>query len=179
MTEASTVYGIVAEFDDPTSVVEAARQVRGAGYRRFDVYTPYPIKDLDKIVPGPNYIPLIVLAGGFLGAATAWIMQYYIAAIDYPINVGGRPLYSWPAFVPILFELTVLLAACGAFFGTLALCGFPRLHFPLFNLPPFAAATSNRFFLCIETADPVYSQRATTQLLQGFEPRGVWEVEKD
>lgn len=179
MTDSSAVYGLVAEFDDPTSLVEAARKVRSAGYRRFDVYTPYPIRDLNEIVPGPNYVPLIVLVGGFIGAAVAWVMQYYIAAIDYPINVGGRPLYSWPSFIPILFELTVLFAACGAFFGTLALCGFPRPHFPLFNLPQFANATSNRFFLCIECADPAYSQYATPQLLQNLRPTGVWEVEED
>ncbi len=106
-------------------------------------------------------------------------MQYYIAAIDYPINVGGRPLYSWPAFVPILFELTVLLAACGAFFGTLALCGFPRPNFPLFNLPEFANATSNRFFLCVEGTDPGYEKRTTSQFLETLGPIGVWEVEKD
>jgi len=179
MTEPSTIYGVVAEFDDPTTLVEAARKVRGAGYRRFDAYTPYPIKDLDEIVPGPNFVPFIVLAGGLTGAAVAWVMQYYIAAIDYPLNIGGRPLYSWPAFVPTLFELTVLFAACSAFFGTLALCGFPRPNFPLFNLPQFANATSNRFFLCIESADPVYSQYATAQLLRELKPIGVWEVEKD
>ena len=175
----STAYGLVAEFDDPTIMVEAARKVRGAGYRRFDAYSPYPIKDLDKIVPGPNYVPFIVLMGGFTGALIAWAMQYYIAAIDYPLNIGGRPLYSWPAFVPILFELTVLLAACGAFFGTLTLCGFPRLHFPLFNLPQFADATSNRFFLCIERVDPAYNPYTTPQFLQDLNPIGVWEVEKD
>ena len=179
MTDSPAVYGLVAEFDDPTELVEAARKVKKAGYKKFEAYTPYPIKDLDEIVPGSNYIPLIVLLGGFLGAATAWIMQYYIAAIDYPINVGGRPLYSWPAFVPILFELTVLLAACGAFFGTLALCGFPRPNFPLFNLPEFADATSNRFFLCIEGADPFYEKRSTSQMLENLGPIGVWEVEKD
>ncbi|MBV9033794.1 MAG: DUF3341 domain-containing protein, partial [Acidobacteriaceae bacterium] len=98
MTEPSTIYGVVAEFDDPTTLVEAARKVRGAGYRRFDAYTPYPIKDLDEIVPGPNFVPFIVLASGLTGAAVAWVMQYYIAAIDYPLNIGGRPLYSWPSF---------------------------------------------------------------------------------
>ena len=173
------VYGIVAEFEDVTALVEAAERVRKAGYRRFEAYSPYAVKDLDKIVPGTNYVPIIVLAGGFLGAATAWAMQYYIAAIDYPINVGGRPLYSWPAFIPILFELTVLFAACAAFFGTLALCGFPRPNFPLFNLPEFASATSDRFFLCIERADPFYEPRATSRLLRELDPLGVWEVDYD
>lgn len=171
------VYGLVAEFDDPTALVEAARAVKKQGYRKFEAYTPYPIKDLNEIVPGLNLVPSIVLLGGLLGAATAWTMQYYIAAIDYPTNVGGRPLYSWPMFVPILFELTVLFAGCSAFFGTLALCGFPRLHFPLFNLPQFADASSGRFFLCIERRDPIYDSQLTAHFLRDLDAIGVWEVE--
>ena len=173
------IYGLVAEFDGPTELVEAARQVKERSYTRFEAYSPYAIKDLDEIVPGVNLVPPIVLLGGFVGAATAWAMQYYIAAIDYPINVGGRPLYSWPSFIPILFELTVLFAGCSAFFGTLALCGFPRPHFPLFNLPEFAHASSNRFFLCIEKRDPNYSLEFTAQLLRDLHPIGVWEVENE
>lgn len=179
MTESQSVYGVIAEFDDPTAFVEAARAVRKRGYRKFEAYSPYPIKDLFKIVPGGNPVPLIVLTGGMLGAATAWTMQYYIAAIDYPINVGGRPLYSWPAFVPILFELTVLLAALAAFFGTLYLCGFPRLHFPTFNLSEFARASTDRFFLCIQARDPIYDPQATTGFLNELGPIGVWQVEAD
>jgi pimeloyl-ACP methyl ester carboxylesterase len=171
------LYGTVAEFDDPTALVEAARKVKEEGFQKFEAYTPYPIKDLDGIVPGFNLVPPIVLIGGLLGAATAWSMQYYIAAIDYPINVGGRPLYSWPAFIPILFELTVLFAGCSAFFGTLALCGFPRPHFPLFNLPDFANATSSRFFLCIEKRDPMYEARFIARLFRDLDAVGVWEVD--
>ncbi len=171
------IYGIVAEFDDPTLLVEGAKKVREYGFHRFDAYTPYPIKDLDKIVPGHNFVPIIVLLGGLIGAATAWVMQYYIAAIDYPLNVGGRPLYSWPSFIPILFELTVLLAAAGAFFGTLALCGFPRINFPLFNLAEFADASSTRFFLCIESADPIFHPQHTAEFLEDLSPIGVWPVE--
>lgn len=173
----SATYGLVAEFDDPTALVEAARQVKNEGYRKFEAYTPYPIKDLDTIVPGWNLVPPIVLLAGLLGAATAWVMQYYIAAIDYPTNVGGRPLYSWPSFIPILFELTVLFSGCAAFFGTLALCGFPRLHFPLFNLPEFANASSGRLFLCIEKRDPLYDLELTARFLRDLDPIGVWEVE--
>jgi pimeloyl-ACP methyl ester carboxylesterase len=177
MTDTEVVYGIVAEFNDPTTFVEAARKVKEEGYRRFEAYSPYPIKDLFKIVPGRNPVPPIVFISGLIGSAIAWSMQYYIAAIDYPINVGGRPLYSWPAFVPILFELTVLLAAFGAFFGTLALCGFPRLHFPLFNLAEFAKVSSDRFFLCVESSDPLYDSKRTARFLQELEPIGVWPVE--
>jgi len=177
MTNPEIVYGLVAEFDDPTTLVEGARQVKEHGYARFEAYTPYPIKDLDKIVPGGDPVPLIVLLGGLLGAATAWSMEYYIAAIDYPINVGGRPLYSWPSFIPILFELTVLFASIGAFFGTLGLCGFPRPHFPLFDLPQFGDVSSSRFFLCIESRDPLYDTRFTAEFLQSLRPAGVWQVE--
>lgn len=175
MSDAST-YGMVAEFDDPTALVEAARRIKEEGYRRFEAYTPYAIKDLHEIIHVPVAVPLICLVGGLLGAATAWSMEYYIAAIDYPINVGGRPLYSWPAFIPILFELTVLFAGTFCFFGTLALCGFPRPHFPLFNLPQFAYATSSRMFLCIEKTDPIYDSQLTAKLLNELGPIGVWEV---
>jgi Protein of unknown function (DUF3341) len=177
VTDSEVIYGLVAEFSDPTEFVEAARQVRDRGYKRFEAYTPYAIKALDNIVPGTNFVPLITLIGGLLGSATAWSMEYYIAAIDYPINVGGRPLYSWPSFIPILFELTVLFASGLCFFGTLALCGFPRPHFPLFNLPQFAKASSNRFFLCVESRDPMYDPSLTADFLNTLGPLGVWEVD--
>lgn len=175
MTDAST-YGIVAEFDDPTTLVEAAKKIKAEGYRKLEAYTPYPIKDLHEIIHVTNLVPLICLIGGLLGAAIAWSMEYYIAAIDYPINVGGRPLYSWPAFIPILFELTVLLAGSFCFFGALAFCGFPRPHFPLFNLPQFADASSSRMFLCIEKTDPIYDSELTSKFLNGLGSIGVWEV---
>ncbi|MFL6414558.1 MAG: DUF3341 domain-containing protein [Bryobacteraceae bacterium] len=177
MKRSVNFYGTVAQFDDPTAFVEAAKKVRQQGYRMFDAYSPYPIKDLFSIVPGRNPVAPIVFLGGAVGAATAWTMQYYIAAIDYPINVGGRPLYSWPAFVPILFELTVLFAAAAAFFGTLALCGFPRLHFPLFEIPEFAQASSDRFFLWIESRDPIYDKEITPGFLRELEPLGVWQID--
>lgn len=173
------IYGMVAEFDDPTTLLQAAHEIKREGYRKFEAYTPYSIQDLEEVIPGHNFVPPIVLLGGLIGAATAWTMEYYIAAIDYPINVGGRPLYSWPMFIPILFELTVLGAGIFAFFGTLALCGFPRPHFPLFNLPQFAAATSSGLFLCIERADPIYDSELTAQFLRELNAIGVWEVSND
>lgn len=176
---ASSRYGTVAEFANPTLLLEAAKVVKEKGYRRFEAYTPYPIKALDKVVPGTNFVPLFTLAGGLMGAAIAWVMQYYIAAKDYPINVGGRPLYSWPSFIPILFELTVLLAAGACFFGTLWLCGFPRPHFALFSVPPFARASSDSFFLCIGSDDPLYQPEATAALLESLNAMGVWEVEDE
>lgn len=175
----SDVYGVVAEFDHPDKLVKAAKSVRERGYRRIEAYSPYPIEELSEIIPRINLLPAIVLLGGFTGALTAWVMQYLIAAKDYPTNVGGRPLYSWPAFIPILFELTVLFAACAAFFGMLALCGFPRPHFPLFNSPRFAGVTSGRFYLCIEARDPQFRLANATQLLESLDPIEVWEVENE
>lgn len=175
----SEIYGMVAEFEDATALMRAAQEAKKHRFKHFEAYSPYPIKDLHDVIHTTNWVPLICLVGGLLGAATAWTMEYYIAAIDYPINVGGRPLYSWPAFIPILFELTVLLAGSFAFFGTLALCRFPRPHFPLFNLPEFTGATSNRFFLCIERRDPMYDSEFAASFLRELNPIGVWEVEDD
>jgi hypothetical protein len=172
------LHGLVAEFDDPTVLVDAARSARTAGYRKMEAYTPYAIDELEKVIPGRNFVPLVCLIGGLLGAATAWTMEYGIAALDYPINVGGRPLYSWPMFIPILFELTVLFAGTFCFFGTLALCGFPRPHFPLFNVPQFANASSGRFFLCIESRDSMFDRRETAGFLADQDAIGVWEVEE-
>lgn len=173
------LYAYAAEFDDPTQLVEAARAVREAGYKRFEAYTPYPIRELDEIVPGFNPVALIVLMGGIAGAVTAWVMQSWIADIDFPINVGGRPLYSWPSFVPITFELTVLFASIAAFFGALGLCGFPLPHHPVFNLKEFARTSDDRFFLCIEARDRKFNPRQTAELLDGFEPLELWEIGKD
>ncbi len=174
-----TLYGYAAEFEDPGKLVEAARATVDAGYRKFEAYSPYPIKELNEIVPGFNPLPAIVLAGGVLGGFTAWIMQWYIAAIDFPINVGGRPLYSWPSFVPITFELTVLFASLAAFFGALAICGLPCLHHPVFNLQDFGRVSNDRFMLCIESRDVKFSADQTAEFLEQFEPLRVWEVERE
>jgi hypothetical protein len=171
------IYGMVAEFGGPKELIEAARQAREHGYRSIEAYTPYPLEELDDVLGGWNPVPLIVLMGGLTGAATAWIMQYYIAAIDYPTNIGGRPLYSWPAFIVITFELTVLFASLAAFFGTLALCGFPRPHHPLFDITRFRAASRDSFFLCIESEDLMFEPVKTAHFLENLEPLEVWELE--
>ena len=177
MTNRDDIYGTVAEFDGPGPLLEAAKKVREHGYKKFDVYTPYAIEELKEVIPGINPVPFFTFVGGLCGSAIAWSMQYYIAAIDYPINVGGRPLYSWPAFIPILFELTVLCASLACFFGTLATCGFPKPHFPLFNVPRFLRATSDRFFLCIESGDPMYDEQYPAEFLNTLGAIGVWEVD--
>ena len=173
-----SIYGVVAQFDGPGKLVEAAKAIRDKGYTNVEAYTPYPVKALDEILnKGWNPLPLIVLLAGFTGAATAWGMQYYIAAIDYPINVGGRPLYSWPSFIVILFELTVLFAAGATFFGTLALCGFPRPHFPLFNVRRFSAVSKDGFFLCIENTESLFDPSYVADMLRELEPIEIWEVD--
>jgi hypothetical protein len=171
------LYGLAAEFAQPSQLVEAARLLRSKGFRKMEAFTPYPIEELDEILYKFNPLPAMVFTGGALGAATAWIMQYYIAAIDYPINVGGRPLYSWPSFIVITFELTILFAACTAFFGTLALCGFPRPNFPMFNLERFRNASRDRFFLCLEARDPIFDSQRASELFSRCEPVGIYEIE--
>lgn len=173
------IYGVVAEFDDPGKLVEAARAVRDGGFRHFEAYTPYPVKELDEIVPGRNPVALMVLVAGIAGTATAWGLEFYIAAIDYPTNIGGRPLNSWPSFIPIMFELTVLFAACMAFFGTLWLCGLPWLHHPIFNVPEIHRATRDRFFLCIEGEDWDFDPETTADFLAHLEPLSVSQVAND
>ncbi len=173
------IYGMAGEFDSPDQVVQAARSLREYGYRRFEVYGPYPLKELDEIVPGTDPIPKMVLAAGVLGCITAWALQFYVAVIDYPTNIGGRPLNSWPAFVPIMFELSVLFAALAAFFGTLWLAGLPLLHHPVFNLKRFARASSDRFFLCIEAADPLFSAEQTRRQLVDRGSLNVWTIDQE
>jgi hypothetical protein len=172
------IYGCAAEFDDPTKLIKGARSAREAGYRRIEAYSPYFIHELDEIIPMRNPLPAIVLFSGLLGTATAWVMQSGIAIWDFPINVGGRPLYSWPAFVPITFELTVLFAGTAAFFAALWLCGFPRIHHPVFNVEEFARVTDDRFFLCIEAGDSKFHPEDTFEFLSELDPIRVWEVER-
>jgi hypothetical protein len=179
-SERSTaVFGVAAEFDDPGRLVQAARAARDMGYRRLEAYTPYQIRELDGIIEGNRWLPTIVLAGGILGFFTAWGMEFYIAVIDYPINVGGRPLNSWPSFIVIMFELTILFASIFAFFGALGLCGLPLPHHPMFNVASFAEASDGRFFLCIETDDSDLNPDAITSLLKESEPLRVWQVDED
>ena len=173
------LYGIAAEFADPTAFVDAALSARERGYRKMEAYSPYPIPRLEEAIEVPHLVPPIVLIGGLLGFFTAWGMEFYIAVIDFPINVGGRPLNSWPSFIVIMFELTVLFASVFAFASTLALCGFPRPHHPMFNVPQFAQASNNRFFLCIEAADPLFDPENTAEFLAGTEAIEVIEVDED
>ncbi len=178
-TGRSPLYGLIAEFESPAALIAAARSAREAGYRRMDAYTPYPIHELTEALGLPRTkLPLLVLFGGALGCATGLLMQWFASAVHYPINVGGRPLASWPSFIPITFELTVLFAAAAAVLGMLGLNGLPMPYHPVFNAPRFALASRDRFFLAIESKDPLFELEKTSKFLEGLEAHGVSEVEE-
>ncbi|MBV9008014.1 MAG: DUF3341 domain-containing protein [Verrucomicrobia bacterium] len=169
----------MAEFTQPEQLLSAAQRAYAAGYRKLDAYTPYSVEGLAEAIGFcKTRVPLVTLIGGIIGALTAYVMQWYSAARDYPLNVGGRPLHSWPAFVPITFELTVLFAALAAFIGMLWMNGLPRPYHPVFNAPEFKLASQTRFFLCIEANDPRFNIDEARQFLQGLNPINVSEVEK-
>ncbi|MEP7272022.1 MAG: DUF3341 domain-containing protein [Acidobacteriota bacterium] len=172
------IYGIMAEFDNPTAIVAAAHQAHQRGYRKMDAYTPYPIEELAEAIGfHKNAIPQIVLAGGLIGGLTGLGLQIWTSAIAYPLNVGGRPLISWPSFIPVTFEMTILLAAFGAVFGMLALNGLPMPYHPVFNAPRFELASRTHFFLCIESDDPKFDRVATTEFLRGLGANEVSDVD--
>ena len=172
-----SIYGVIAEFDNPTALVNAARAARERGYRNLDAYSPFPIEELtDALHLHHNKLPLIVLAGGIVGGLLGYLLQYYVTVIYFPINVAGRPLHSWPSYIVITFETTILFAALSAVLGLLALCGLPMPYHPVFNVPRFALASRNRFFLCIQARDPLFDREQTCQFLETLEPREVSEV---
>lgn len=171
------IYGLMAEFDNPTALVNAARTAREQGYRKLDAYSPFPIEELSEALHlHKNKLPLIVLIGGLLGGLSGYILQYYVTVLYFPINIAGRPLHSWPAYIVITFEMTILFAAISAVFGLLALCGLPMPYHPTFNVPRFALASRNRFFLCIESGDPLFDHDKTSEFLETLGPREVSEV---
>ncbi len=176
--EGGHLYGLMAEFENPNELVAAARRAREEGYKKMDAYTPYPIHELTEALGiRPTRLPLLVLAGAVLGCATALGLQWFSATIHYPLNVGGRPLASWPMFIPITFELTVLFAALFAVLGMLGMNGLPQPYHPVFNAPRFALASRDRFFLCIEARDPKFDLDKTTRFLTNLGARVVSEVE--
>jgi hypothetical protein len=173
------LYGLLAEFERPEELVAAATRAREAGYRRMDAYTPFPIHGLsDAMGFRPTKLPLVVLAGGLIGCTSALGMMWYSAAIHYPLNVGGRPLASWPAFIPITFELTVLFASLFAVFGMLGMNGLPMPYHPVFNAPRFAFASRDRFFLCIEATDPLFDEGKIQAFFTDLGAREIVVVEE-
>ena len=171
------IYGLMAEFESPSALAAAARQAHEKGYRKVEAYSPFAIEEVnDALGLHQNRLPLIVLIGGILGGLTGYLMQYYVAVWDFPINVGGRPLHSWPSFIVITFELTILFAAFATVLGLFGLCGLPMPYHPVFNVPRFALASRDRFFLCIEAGDPIFDRRGTAEFLSSLKPREVCEV---
>jgi hypothetical protein len=167
----------MAEFESPTALAAAAREVREKGYRRVEAYSPFPIEEVNEALGlHHNRLPMLVLMGGIVGGLTGYLMQYYLAVVSFPINVGGRPLHSWPSFIIITFELTILFAAIATVLGLLGLCGLPMPYHPVFNVPRFALASRDRFFLCIESRDPLFDRRGTAEFLSSLDPREVSEV---
>ncbi|PYX57888.1 MAG: DUF3341 domain-containing protein [Acidobacteria bacterium] len=167
----------MAEFDTTSDLVAAARRTHEAGYRKIDAYSPFPVEGLaDEMGFHKNAVPLVVLVGGVLGAISGYLLQYWISAVTYPINVGGRPYNSWPAFIVVTFETTILFAGLAAVLGMLALNGLPMPYHPVFNVPRFAFATRDRFFLIIFSSDPKYETAGTRVFLESLKPRSISEV---
>src|SRR6185369_13606987 len=175
--DAPTVFGLMAEFETPDGLVTATEKARLEGYRKMDAYSPIPIEELNEAL-GLNRtrLPKLVFLGGILGGLGGYGLEYWTQVIAYPLNIGGRPFHSWPHFIPATFETTVLGAALTAFVGMWALNKLPQPYHPVFNVPAFARASTDRFFLCIEAADPSFKPDGTLQFLEGLHPLGVSEV---
>ena len=171
------IYGLMAEFTSPTALVAAANRARLEGYRQMDAYSPIPIEELSEALGlRRSRLPMLVLAGGIVGGLAGYGLEYWSSVIEYPMNVGGRPFHSWPHFIPVAFETTVLGAALSAFVGMWARNGLPMPYHPVFNVPAFARASRDRFFLCIEVTDPKFERYGTESFLQSLHPVGVSEV---
>jgi hypothetical protein len=175
--EEKTLYGLMAEFEEHEELLEATRRAFAEGYRRMDAYSPFPVEGLAEALGHENSaIPLFTLAGGVIGGLGAYFMEWIAMAKLYPLNVGGRPHNSWPNFIPVTFELTVLIASVSAFLGVFILNRLPHPHHPVFNVPEFERASIDRFFLCIEADDPKFSVTETRKFLTGLKACKVTEV---
>lgn len=177
----SHTYGVLGEFETDRELIAAAEKTREAGWVNVEGYAPFPVEGLSEALGlKRNKVPLITLIGGLAGGLGGFGFQYWVAAIAYPLNIAGRPLNSWPAFIPVTFELTVLGASLSAVFGMLALNGLPQPHHPLFNSERFSKhATSDKFYLCIEARDPKFSVGEAARFLQGLNAKHVTEVQDD
>jgi hypothetical protein len=173
----SSLYGLMAEFETATELVHATERARLDGYRKMDAYSPIPIEELSEALDLPRTrLPKLVFLGGLLGGLGGFGLEAWASTIAYPMNIGGRPDLSWPQFIPVTFETTVLGAALTCFVGMWALNKLPQPYHPVFNVPEFARASTDRFFLCIEAADPRFDRELTARFLQGLHPLGVTEV---
>jgi hypothetical protein len=177
MAKRDPIYGLMAEFDSAQALVDAGRKTREAGYKKIDAYSPFPIEGLaEEIGMHFDEIPLTVLIGGIIGGCTGYLMQYWMSAVDYPLNIGGKPPHSWPAFIVITFEMTILIAGISAVLGMLAFNGLPMPYHPVFNVPRFALASKDRFFLIVFSSDKKYNSLETRSFLETLAPRSISEV---
>lgn len=166
MAKPKNEIGLLASYDSPQAIYHACEKIRDAGFKRFDSYTPFPVHNLDKAMGlPPSYLPWLVLVAGTSGALLAMGFMIWVSAYDYPLNIGGKPTWSIPAFIPVTFEVTVLFSGLTAVFGMLALNGLPRYNDPLFDIAPFAKATDDTFFVMIEAKDKKYDQHAVAEFL--------------
>lgn len=171
------LYGVVAEFDNEQELVHAAEAANKAGFRRVDAYTPFPSEEvIEAIGFHHNRVSMVVLVCGLAGLTLGFLLQYYIMVIDYPLNFNGRDPFAWQAFVPAMFEMTILFAAFGAVFGMLALNGLPLPYHPIFNTPGFGRASRDGFFFCIEASDPAFEAAKVRQFMQDNRGRNITEV---
>ena len=173
------IYGMIAEFDTPSDLVRAAQAAYNAGWRRMDCYTPYPVEEAAEAIGfHKNQVSLITLVGGLMGLCAMFSLETWISTLAYPLNIAGRPTYSWPAFIIPAYEWTILFSGLSACFGMLALNGLPSLYHPLFNAPNFrTGATDDKFFLCLESTDPKFDVTETRAFLEAQGPVSVVEVE--
>lgn len=177
MNGTGSLYGLFAEFSGSEQILSAARRAHEHGYRKIDAFTPFPVEGLSEALgQKKSLVPLIVLLSGISGGLGGYFMEWYAMAVSYPLNIGGRPLNSWPAFIPITFELTVLAGALAAIAAMLALNKLPEPYHPAFNTPGFERASTDKFFLCIEAGDPKFDLAATRQFLKTLSPQTISEV---
>jgi hypothetical protein len=171
------IYGLMAEFDSVDTVIAAAHRVHDAGYRKVDAYSPFPLEELSEAIGfHGNGVALVCLVGGLLGCSGAYILQWWINTVSYPVNIGGRPFHSWPSFIIVSFEMTILFSGLSAVFGMLALNGLPQPYHPVFNVPQFDAASRDRFFIVIFSSDKNYDPVGTRKFLESLKPLSVAEV---
>ena len=177
MEQRSHLYGIMGEFETARQFLQAVAKVRDAGYRKMDAYAPFPVEGLSEAMGlRRSWVPLVTLIGGLSGGLTGFGFQYWVNVFAYPMNIAGRPLNSWPAFIPVTFELTILGAASFAVFGMLAMNKLPHPYHPVFNVERFARASTDRFFICIDANDPKFNVAESTRFLQSLQAVNVTEV---
>jgi hypothetical protein len=177
MTTRPPIYGLLAEFEHPGDLLAAVGAARTDGFTKLDAFTPFPVEGLAAALGfRRTSVPMVIFIGGLIGCLGGFFMQWFASVVHYPLNVGGRPFNSWPAFIPVTFELTVLFGALAAVLGMLGLNGLPMPYHPLFHVPSFALATKDRFFLCIEARDSRFDRERTRQFLEGLHPAAVSEV---